>query len=237
MNRPDDDQPFPGLAELRDVTPPASLVASVMNKVAAPAPVTFWSWLRRPHRLDPKRVARLAAQDRPIPGLAGLRQTTPPPSLVASVMRKVAEPAPVTFWSWLRRPRRLELRLSPLGLAGLLGGAAMALLVAFSTTGRDRSHLVIQVPEAPSNATVVVRFTLVAQGARQVAVAGDFNGWDPQGTTLENQDGQGNFVGTVRLPPGAHEYMFVVDGKWVTDPAASELRPDGFGRTNAVLRL
>jgi len=52
-----------------------------------------------------------------------------------------------------------------------------------------------------------------------------------------NQDGQGNFVGTVSLPPGAHEYMFVVDGKWITDPAASELRPDGFGRTNAILRL
>jgi hypothetical protein len=31
--------------------------------------------------------------------------------------------------------------------------------------------------------------------------------------------------------------MFVVDGEWVTDPAAAERRPDGFGRENAVLRL
>jgi 1,4-alpha-glucan branching enzyme len=101
---------------------------------------------------------------------------------------------------------------------------------------RPRSSFVVEVPAA-SNATVMVRFTLVAQGAHQVAVAGDFNGWDPKGTVLVNQDGQGNFVGTLNLPPGAHEYMFVVDGKWVTDPAASELRPDGFGRTNAILRL
>jgi hypothetical protein len=229
----EDDLPIPGLASLRDVTPPASLVPSVMKRVAAPAavPTGFWSWFRRP-----SQAAHLRA-DRPIPGLAGLRDTAPPASLVASVMRRVAEPAPVTFWTWLRRPRRLELRLSPLGLAGLLGGAAMAALVAFSMSGRDRSPFVVQVPEASSTATVVVRFTLVAQGARQVAVAGDFNGWDPQGTVLVNQDGQGNFVGTLRLPPGAHEYMFVVDGKWITDPAASELRPDGFGRTNAVLRL
>jgi hypothetical protein len=237
MSRSDeDDLPIPGLASLRDVTPPPSLEALVMKRVAvsAPARTGFWSWLRPPRRAAHRRDA---AQDRPIPGLAGLRDTAPPASLVASVMRRVAEPEPLTFWTWLRRPRRLELRLSPLGLAGLLGGAAMAALVAFSMTGRDRSHFVVQVPEAPSTATVVVRFTLVAQGARQVAVAGDFNGWDPQGTVLVNNDGQGNFVGTVRLPPGAHEYMFVVDGKWVTDPAAAELRPDGFGRTNAVLRL
>ena len=49
--------------------------------------------------------------------------------------------------------------------------------------------------------------------------------------------GGGSFAANVRLPPGAHEYMFVVDGQWVTDPAATERRPDGFGRDNAVLRL
>jgi hypothetical protein len=36
---------------------------------------------------------------------------------------------------------------------------------------------------------------------------------------------------------GAYEYMFLVDGHWMTDPAASETRPDGFGRANGVLRL
>ena len=44
-------------------------------------------------------------------------------------------------------------------------------------------------------------------------------------------------VNWVPLPRGAHEYMFLVDGTWVTDPAAPETRPDGFGRTNAILRL
>jgi hypothetical protein len=203
----DDDDLITGLRSLREITPPPSLEPAVM-----------------------KRIDLIA-------GLRSLRETTPPPSLVPAVMRRIAEPAPMTFWSWLRRPRRLELRLSPLSaLATAVTGAALIALVAFNLGGRERTRFVVQVPAATEGATVVVRFTLQAQGAHKVAVAGDFNDWNPSGTELA-RDGQGTFAGTLRLPPGAHEYMFVVDGQWVTDPAASELRPDGFGRTNAVLRL
>jgi len=253
MSRPEDDEPIPGLASLREVTPPPSLVPSIMQRVADPAIAglaslrevtpptslvpsvmrkiaeseTAWSWLEDPQH------------DQPVADLGSLRQVTPPPSLVPAVMQKIAEPAPQTFGGWLRKPRRFELRFSPLSLAGLLAGASMAVMAVWGMGGRKRDSFVVQVPAITSNApaTVVVRFTLVAQGARQVAVAGDFNDWNPQSTMLVNQDGQGNFVGTLSLPPGAHEYMFVVDGKWVTDPTASELRPDGFGRTNAILRL
>jgi hypothetical protein len=253
MSRSDDDQPIPGLASLREVMPPPSLEQAVMGKIADPAiaalaslrevtpppslvpavmrriadPETSWAWLKHPQH------------DQPVPGLAALHEVTPPPSLVPSVMRQIAEPVTESFWSWLRKPRRFELRLSPLSLSGLVAGLSMAVLLVWGVGGRKRDALVVQVPAVASNApaTVVVRFTLVAQGAHQVAVAGDFNDWDPKSTMLVNQDGQGNFVGTLNLPPGAHEYMFVVDGKWVTDPSASELRPDGFGRTNAILRL
>jgi len=228
--RPGLDQPIPGLSGLREIVPPPSLMPAVMRRVAAPVPepLGLWERLRGPRRPE---------LDRPIAGLAGLRETTPPPSLVPAVMRRVAEPAPMSFWAWLRKPRRFELRLSPLSLASALGGAAMAMLVVWGLAGRDHSRFVVEIPAAPTTATVVVRFHLMAEGAKQVAVAGDFNDWNPQGTVLVNQDGKGNFMGTIQLPPGSHEYMFVVDGKWITDPAASELRPDGFGRTNAVLRL
>ncbi len=69
-----------------------------------------------------------------------------------------------------------------------------------------------------------------------VAVAGDFNGWDPQATPLRQRDGI--WTAVLLLPPGDHEYMFVLDGKeWRTDPLALQTRDDGFGRRNAVLDL
>jgi hypothetical protein len=168
-------------------------------------------------------------------GLECLRDITPPASLVPAVMRRIAEPAPLSFWGWLLKPRRIELRLSPLRLAGVAVAAGLV-LAAWSLVGREHSRFVVQVPATTEQPAVVVRFTLMADGARQVAVAGDFNEWNPDQIRLE-RDGNGRFSATVKLPPGAHEYMFIVDGKWVTDPAAAELRPDGFGRTNAVLRL
>jgi hypothetical protein len=178
--------------------------------------------------------------DSPIPGLSALRDVTPPPSLVPGVMRRIAEPAPPSLWRWLRRPRRVQLAISPLGLGGLALAAGVALFVAFGGPRRHESAMVLVVPpSAPGDdghTTVVVRFTLRTEGAHQVAVAGDFNDWDPVRTPLVREGGD-TFAATVRLPHGAHEYMFVVDGKWVTDPQAAERRPDGFGRDNAVLRL
>jgi 1,4-alpha-glucan branching enzyme len=79
---------------------------------------------------------------------------------------------------------------------------------------------------------------LPANGARSVTVAGDFNGWKTDVTTLADDDGDGVFVGVVELPPGSYAYMFVVDGRdWVPDPYADSFQDDGFGNRNAVLRL
>jgi hypothetical protein len=172
--------------------------------------------------------------------LSALKSITPPPSLVPAVMQRIAEPPPVTFWSWLRRPRRLELRVSPLG--GLFVGAAAALALFAVSLDRSRGPLdtgaaTVAHQNAPASETVLVRFVLSARGARSVAVAGDFNAWDPGQTVLVDSDGQGTFVATVPVRRGQHEYMFLVDGKWMTDPGAAETRPDGFGRANAILRL
>ena len=39
----------------------------------------------------------------------------------------------------------------------------------------------------------------------------------------------------MELPKGRYEYMFVIDGAWVTDPNAIGHVDDGFGNRNAVL--
>jgi hypothetical protein len=180
--------------------------------------------------------------EEPIAELAGLRRVDPPPALVARVMTRVAEPAAPTFWQWLRRPFRIEVRISPLGTLGLaLGLAAGVALFVAPHHRHPGTAATLRAVSAPAGAdaerAVVVRFVLEAPGARHVSVAGSFNDWNTSALPLEDPDADGVFVATVSLPRGVHEYMFVVDGVWMTDPAASERRPDGFGRQNALLRL
>ena len=185
-----------------------------------------------------------------LPGLAGLRAVDPPPSLVAGVMRRIGEQPPPGLWRWLRTPVVLELRFSR--LAGALGavGLTLALAALVATRLPAPSPLVsggagteaapvhaAGAAPAPEDRTVLVRLRLQARGARRVALAGSFNEWSTDRTWLAPAGEPDVFVATVALPPGVHEYMFVVDGRWVTDPAAEERRPDGFGRQNALLRL
>jgi len=83
---------------------------------------------------------------------------------------------------------------------------------------------------------VEVTFTISGINANQIAVAGDFNGWNTSANQLEDPDGDGIWTGKMQLEPGRYEYMLVVDdGKWVTDPNAKVYADDGFGSKNAVL--
>ena len=79
-----------------------------------------------------------------------------------------------------------------------------------------------------------IEFKLSAARATSVGVAGTFNGWD-SGKTPLRKDGSGMWKATVLLPPGRHEYRFVVDGQWISDPDARECVGNSFGSTNSVL--
>ena len=58
------EQPIQELSALRDVEPPAALVARVMTQLAEPRPLTLWQWLRRPFvieiRMSPVAIICLA---------------------------------------------------------------------------------------------------------------------------------------------------------------------------------
>ena len=91
-------------------------------------------------------------------------------------------------------------------------------------------------PSAAAN-VVTVRFVLVAPGAQHVSLAGTFNHWDPRATPLVRSGAGDLWTATLSLPPGQHQYAFVVDGtRWVPDPTAPAV-DDGFGRRNSVLTL
>jgi len=174
--------------------------------------------------------------EKPILQLRALGAVKPPALLVARVMQKVQEPAPFHLWNWLRTPRKVELRLSPLwAVGGVAVVAAMTLL-----TSSARPLTVAQPPagsELSTESQVLVRFVIHVQGAREVAVAGDFNGWDPARAPLQAAAKPDIFAITLPLTKGeTYTYKFLVDGKWIEDPTA-EARPDGFGARNSILRL
>jgi hypothetical protein len=77
-------------------------------------------------------------------------------------------------------------------------------------------------------------FTVKAEHAQQVCLAGDFNLWKVCDARLARV-GEDVWSIAVDLPRGRHEYMFVIDGRWVTDPNAMGYSQDGFGNRNAVL--
>lgn len=79
-------------------------------------------------------------------------------------------------------------------------------------------------------------FYFHAPNATAVYLAGTFNHWDPAHTLLHT-DKRGHWRIEMVLPPGRHEYRFVVDGVWTDDPRARESATNEFGGTNSVLRI
>jgi 1,4-alpha-glucan branching enzyme len=75
----------------------------------------------------------------------------------------------------------------------------------------------------------------IGGGASQVCLAGDFNNWDPVSIRMAKRNGV--FRKRMQLEPGEHQYKFVVDGEWRTDPAATMQVPNGVGSMNSVVRV
>lgn len=68
--------------------------------------------------------------------------------------------------------------------------------------------------------------------ARLVTVAGSFNNWNGLHTVLHKKGDQ--WIGSADLSPGNYQYKFVVDGKWILDPANPETIEDT-GHKNSKL--
>jgi 1,4-alpha-glucan branching enzyme len=85
--------------------------------------------------------------------------------------------------------------------------------------------------------TVVIRkveFKISAPKANWVGIAGDFNGWKPD-TITAKKDSRGVWKAIATVSAGTHEYKFVVDGNWITDPTCSRRTINSFGTENSVL--
>jgi 1,4-alpha-glucan branching enzyme len=90
---------------------------------------------------------------------------------------------------------------------------------------------------APHDTVYMVRFVLLAPDARTVALVGDFNNWNRATTTLAPAK-DGLWTASVVLPPGRHEYAFIVDGEhWMADPQAKVTIEDDFGTASSIVTV
>jgi hypothetical protein len=79
-------------------------------------------------------------------------------------------------------------------------------------------------------------FRIHAPGAARVQLVADFNDWDPSANPLR-PIGDGWWELDLAVPPGIHQYSYLVDGKTVTPPDADVTVDDGFGGRNGLLRI
>ena len=157
-------------------------------------------------------------------------------SLIMEDVRSASRSPVARALDWWVSPRPVRIR----PLIGLAAAAAIGALFFLPSTPFQGGGI-----EAPIGATttmvgeqpVYVQFQLTAPGAATVAVAGDFNEWQPN-VVLADPDGDGIWSGRLLLSPGVHKYMFVVNGTdWMPDPLAEQYVEDGFGNRNSVLAI
>ncbi len=81
-----------------------------------------------------------------------------------------------------------------------------------------------------------VIFEFYAPQAEKVGLAGNFNNWQADHTSLK-KDRNGKWKVELSLPSGRYEYRFLVDGTWQNDQKPVECIPNPFGSWNCILEL
>jgi len=115
-------------------------------------------------------------------------------------------------------------RAGRIGQLAVIGATAAAFLflgvfLAHETPLLPRTER--SAPSLTASTNREVLFVVPALDAENVAVLGDFNGWEATPLSDDNHDG----IWTVSIPlsPGRYEYAFIIDGRWWgQDPLADE---------------
>jgi len=191
--------------------------AGLGNRVAALRGMAIW--FRSTRDAAPSSLASTVER-----ALEAERASTADASPAAEPLRLIADPPSGPS----RRP-----------WARVVGGlAAAAVLGLLLLNFADRTPRATRGPSVSPSETALVRYTFQyrAPDAGQICLAGDFNNWKVCESELTHV-GEDLWTIALELPRGRHEYMFVVDGQWRTDPGAMLFSDDGFGNKNAVINL
>jgi len=86
----------------------------------------------------------------------------------------------------------------------------------------------------PVHRKVLLEFD--APEALEVFVAGSFDDWKATSLPMVRLE-SGLWVKELVLEPGEYEYLFVVDGRWTSDPQASRSSPNPYGGVNSCMTV
>jgi 1,4-alpha-glucan branching enzyme len=85
-------------------------------------------------------------------------------------------------------------------------------------------------------------FVCDAPEAKAVFIAGIFNAWNSLATPMAKNH-RGNWFAALHLPPGTHEFKFVVGGEWCCEPDCNKSTdcpqcvPNDFGTMNRLIEV
>jgi len=168
-----------------------------------------------------------------VSALTSISPQPAPADFTQNLMTKISQEEIQIQTSWVSHlKKRISFPQISFRLAGLTAAATLIVFFAFT--------FIFNTPVTSPICSAEVQFSLRINDNKShtVAIAGDFNGWNPQTNVLEDPEGDGIWTGTLNLEPGKYEYMFVMDGEeWFPDPNALRYVKDGFGNKNAILEI
>jgi chromosome partitioning protein len=82
-----------------------------------------------------------------------------------------------------------------------------------------------------------VLFIQPANNQGNLAIAGDFNNWNPSQTPMHRDEQLGVYQACVQVPVGRYRYRLVRDGQWVQDPFNKETETNPFGELNNIVEV
>ena len=157
--------------------------------------------------------------------------------VVASVVAQMLEANPALTPAEVRRI--LLATASPVpGISAVRQGHGVVDPAAAVAAARREAHAGCGGPDGPRVESGRLVFTFHDDEAASVAVAGDFNGWDPSRLPMV-RGADGSWRAALPVPPpGRHRYKLVVDGtRWLPDPSHALREPDPHGSFNSLLEL
>jgi hypothetical protein len=111
-------------------------------------------------------------------------------------------------------------------------GKIVSLTFHYEDAEYTAQRIVLPQPSLKGNTT----FRLKAHDrAKVVVLSGSFNNW-AQSQYIFAREGD-EWICRIDLEPGRYAYKFIVDGKWILDPANPDTEDDDYGVKNSVINV